>query len=129
MSEDFEALTPGELLEIAEALVGGGAPVRSTELLESAAARPATTVLGEHAYPDVWAKAGALMESLGRNHPLVDGNKRLSWNATWVFLGVNGHPLAEDLDVDVAEEFVHAVVTGQLTTAGIADGLRRFASR
>lgn len=49
------------------------------------------------------------MESLGRNHALVDGNKRLAWTATWLFLGINGHPLGEPLDEDAAEQFVTCV--------------------
>jgi death-on-curing protein len=68
------------------------------------------------------------MESLGRNHALVDGNKRLAWNATWFFLGLNGHPLGEPLDEDAAELFVVDVVTGKLELAQIASGLVRFAA-
>ena len=42
------------------------------------------------AYPDIWTKAAALLQSIVGNHPLVDGNKRLGWLATAVFLEVNG---------------------------------------
>ena len=51
-------------------------------LLASAVARPQSSVFGQDAYPGVWEKAAALMESLGRNHALVDGNKQLAWTAT-----------------------------------------------
>jgi death-on-curing protein len=67
------------------------------------------------------------MESLARNHALVDGNKRLAWYATWVFLQLNGHRLRPDFDVDEAEEFVLAVSQGKLDVAGIAGTLPRFA--
>lgn len=58
-------------------------PVRDVGLLDSAAHRPTTTLFGADAYPGLPLKAAVLMESLVRNHPLVDGNKRLGWLATW----------------------------------------------
>jgi death-on-curing protein len=68
------------------------------------------------------------MESLGRNHALLDGNKRLAWTATWFFHGLNGHPLDEPLDEDAAEHFVLDVATGKLELQQIASGLVRFAA-
>ncbi|KUJ65046.1 death-on-curing protein [Streptomyces albus subsp. albus] len=120
-------LTLPELLHLAERL--GASEVRDYGLLESALARPQASVFGQDAYPDVWQKAAALMESLARNHGLVDGNKRISWYATWVFLHVNGHPLAADFDVDKAERFVLSVCQGELDMPKIAEALPRFAVR
>ncbi|MFS7874472.1 type II toxin-antitoxin system death-on-curing family toxin [Streptomyces asiaticus] len=117
-------LTLPELLNLAERL--GAEEVRDYGLLESALARPQASVFGQDAYPDVWQKAAALMESLARNHALVDGNKRLSWYATWVFLHINGHPLHADFDVDEAERFVLSVCQGELDVPKIAEGLTRF---
>ncbi|WP_262699852.1 MULTISPECIES: type II toxin-antitoxin system death-on-curing family toxin [Streptomyces] len=117
-------LTLPELLNLAERL--GADEVRDYGLLESALARPQASVFGQDAYPDVWQKAAALMESLARNHALVDGNKRLSWYATWVFLHINGHPLHADFDVDEAERFVLSVCQGELDVPKIAEGLTRF---
>ncbi|WP_432014772.1 type II toxin-antitoxin system death-on-curing family toxin [Streptomyces cucumeris] len=114
-----------ELLNLAERL--GADEVRDYGLLESALARPQASVFGQDAYPDLWRKAAALMESLARNHGLVDGNKRLSWYATWVFLHLNGHPLNPDFDVDEAERFVLSVCQGELDVPGIAEALPRFA--
>jgi prophage maintenance system killer protein len=53
-------------------------------------ARPQATAFGEDAYPDMLTKAAALLESVVNNHALVDGNKRLGWLATAVFLELNG---------------------------------------
>ncbi|OPF82670.1 death-on-curing protein [Streptomyces antioxidans] len=117
-------LTLPELLNLAERL--GADEVRDYGLLESALARPQASVFGQDAYPDVWQEAAALMESLARNYALVDGNKRLSWYATWVFLHVNGHPLNADFDVDGAERFVLGVCQGELDVPKIAEGLARF---
>ena len=68
------------------------------------------------------------MEALGRGYVLVDGNKRLAWNATWFFLGVNGCPLAEPLDEEAAHQFMYDLVRGRLTIPAIASGLQKFAA-
>lgn len=124
----IDYLSVDDLLDVAHALVGGDLGIRDAGLLASAADRPRTTVFGQDAYPGIWEKAAALMESLGRNHALVDGNKRLSWTAAWLFLDLNGHPLGEPLDTDAAEQFVVDVVTGKLEVAQIAAGLLNFAA-
>src|SRR6266516_955683 len=67
--------------------------IREYVLLESAAARPQATAFGGDAYPDLDAKAAALLHSLARNHALVDGNKRLALAAVIAFYGVNGYRL------------------------------------
>ncbi|MEV6736845.1 type II toxin-antitoxin system death-on-curing family toxin [Streptomyces sp. NPDC001796] len=118
-------LTLPELLNLTKRL--GVDDVRDYGLLDSALARPQSSVFGQDAYPDVWQKAAALMESLARNHALVDGNKRIAWYATWVFLHVNGHPLDADFDVDEAERFVLDVCQGALDVPKIAAQLPRFA--
>ncbi|NEA44722.1 type II toxin-antitoxin system death-on-curing family toxin [Streptomyces sp. SID10815] len=118
-------VTLPELLNLAKRL--GAAEVRDYGLLDSALARPQSSVFGQDAYPDVWQKAAALMESLARNHALVDGNKRTAWYATWVFLHINGHPLDTDFDVDEAEQFVLDVSQGLLDVPKIAERLPRFA--
>ena len=65
-------------LEIAEGVVDQPT-VCDLGLLASAAARPRMSVFGADAYPALTSKAAALMESIARNHTLVDGNKRLAW--------------------------------------------------
>jgi death-on-curing protein len=68
----------------------GGAPgLRDKGALESAVARPRMTFGGEDLYPDVPAKAAALMHSLVMDHPFVDGNKRVGAHAAVLFLLVN----------------------------------------
>lgn len=119
-------LTLKELLSLAERL--GTEEVRDYGLLDSALARPQASVCGQDAYPDLYQKAAALMESLARTHGLVDGNKRLAWYATWVFLHLNGEPLLADFDVEEAEKSVLGVCQGQLDLGEIAAALPRFAS-
>jgi death-on-curing protein len=105
-------LTVEQALRIARAAVGGPVEVRDIGLLESAVHRPRASVLGQDAYPDLFAKAAALLHSLAGNHPLVDRNKRLAWLATYVFLAKNGSVL--DADDAAAYDFVIAVADGSL---------------
>ena len=70
---------------------GGPAGVRDYGLLESALYRPQTG----H-YADLGEMAAALFESLIMNHPFVDGNKRVAFFATDVFLRLNGYKLQVD---------------------------------
>jgi death-on-curing protein len=90
MSEPIEFLDLDDLVELARRLLGDPPPIRDIGLLGSAAARPQTTAFGEDAYPDLVTKAAALLQSIVNNHALVDGNKRLGWLATAVFLELNG---------------------------------------
>ena len=86
--------------------------VRDVGLLASAAARPRATAFGEEAYPSIHDKAAALLHSLARTQPLVDGNKRLALAATIAFYGVNGFRLT--LSNDEAYDLVMAVAVGTL---------------
>ena len=70
-------------------LMGIG-PIRDIGLLDSALLRPRSTAFGHDAYGTLDLKAAALIHSLTNNHALVDGNKRLAWAATVVFLDLNG---------------------------------------
>lgn len=67
-----------------------GFHVRDVGLLASALARPATTVMGSEAYPALALKAAALLESVARFHPLIDGDKRTAWTLMVLLLWING---------------------------------------
>jgi len=102
-----------DLLAVAEAALAPQAvTVRDVGLLESALARPQASAFGADAYRSVWLKAAALLESLARNHALVDGNKRLAWVATRYFLAVNDHDLAV-IPAGQIDVFVRSVAQGQ----------------
>jgi death-on-curing protein len=77
--------TPAEVLLLHARLIqrtGGSSGVRDMGLLGSALARPQATFGHNDLYPDLWSKAAALMPSLIKNHPFVDGNKRTALAAT-----------------------------------------------
>ena len=101
-------LTLEDLLTLVDDLRAG--PVRDLGLLESAAHRPTTTLWGAEAYDGLDLKAAALLESIVRNHTLLDGNKRLGWLAVVVFYGLNGVDL--DAPDDDAYDLVIAVASG-----------------
>lgn len=120
-------LTVDDLLLIAGNALGGHPLVRDYGLLESAAARPQTRVFGADAYPDLWTKAAALGHSLIRNHPLLDGDKRLGWVAMRTFLELNGVPPLR-ADVGRAERFVFDLAAGGLEeVTEVAKRLRALA--
>ena len=111
MSEPIEFLDLDDLVDLARRLLGDPPPVRDFGLLGSAAARPQTSVFGEDAYPDLLTKAAALLQSIVNNHALVDGNKRLGWLATAVFLELNGVSASGASNDDVYELVVWVAAT------------------
>ncbi|MFD3697215.1 type II toxin-antitoxin system death-on-curing family toxin [Streptomyces sp. NPDC058646] len=118
-------LTVQEALELAElAMAGQQVAVRDLGLLSSAVHRPQSQMFGVEAYTDLFEKAGALLQSLAVNHPLVDGNKRMAWMCTVVFLDFNGTEMI-DIDQDESYKLVIEVATGSLEdVAQIARRLR-----
>nr|WP_221471941.1 type II toxin-antitoxin system death-on-curing family toxin [Amycolatopsis umgeniensis] len=99
--------------------------VRDLGLLDSAAHRPQVSLMGQDAYPTLHEKAAVLLESVVRNHSLVDGNKRLAWMSTFVFYGLNGHDL--DAPEDDAYDLVIAMSTGARTYSDAAVELAAWA--
>lgn len=118
-------LTVREVLDLAELACGGQEiTVRDLGLLSSAVHRPGSRMFGIEAYTDLFEKAAALLQSLALNHPLVDGNKRMAWMCTVVFLDVNGADMVE-VDQDEAYDLVIDVVSGTVDDVGeIARRLR-----
>ena len=108
-----EFLSLEDLLDIMTALRIG--PVRDLGLLNAAALRPQTTLMGQDAYPSTAAKAAALLESLTKNHALIDGNKRLAWAACSVFLSLNALEIRETVSNDDVYELVIAVASSDVT--------------
>lgn len=120
-----EFLTVEDLLALADDLRIG--PIRDIGLLESAAHRPTTSLWGKDAYPSLELKAAALMDSLVNSHPLVDGNKRLGWVATLVFLDLNGVWI--EVPDDDAYELVIAVASGAAGLDEVAQALTLWSQR
>lgn len=111
MNDPVEYLDLDDLIDLAIALLGDPPPIRDVGLLGSAAARPQATAFGHDAYPDVITKAAALLQSIVNNHALVDGNKRLGWLATAVFLELNGYNASKIPNDDVYELVIRIAST------------------
>jgi death on curing protein len=114
-------LSVEELLEIAAAILPE-VLVRDVGGLSSAADRPRASAFGEGAYPTVELKAAAMLHSLARNHPLVDGNKRLAWAGMRTFLILNDADI--EYTVDDAEQMVLSAATGDRDVPEIAGWIR-----
>jgi death on curing protein len=72
---------------------GGSQGVRDLGLLLSAVGRPMASFEEIELYPDIFSKSAALIDSLIRNHPFVDGNKRTGISAAILLLRINGYRL------------------------------------
>ncbi|GAB2736040.1 type II toxin-antitoxin system death-on-curing family toxin [Arthrobacter bambusae] len=89
-----------------------GFHIRDIGLLASALARPATTVIGVEAYPQLATKAAALPESVARFHPLIDGNIRTAWTLMVLLLWINGY--RHDFNTDEGIDLVVGVAAGHI---------------
>ncbi|TLM86599.1 type II toxin-antitoxin system death-on-curing family toxin [Pseudarthrobacter sp. NamE2] len=100
-----------------------GFHTRDIGLLASALARPATTVMGAEAYPELAVKAAALLESVARFHPLIDGNKRTAWTLMVLLLWINGY--RHDFSTDEGFDLVVGVAAGTIDLLNSAAEISR----
>lgn len=118
-------LYPKQILYLYDRIVqqaGGGGGLRDQGLLESAVYRPQATFGGQDLYPDLFGKAAALGHSLISNHPFVDGNKRVGFEAMRLMLRLNHYDVHASLEAKY--EFVMKIARGSLTEQEIADWLK-----
>ena len=112
-----------EALELHRVLIarfGGSGGVRDAGALESALFRPQTGY-----YDSLALEAAALMQSLAMNHPFVDGNKRVGFALTAIFLRMNGYRLV--VAADAAERFViERLISQHVTLEEIAQWLTEY---
>jgi death-on-curing protein len=90
-------------------------------MLRSAVNRPKTSIFQVDAFPTLSQKAAAYLDSLARNHPFIDGNKRIAYVAAGHFLQLNSRSLKAD--TDSAEAFVLTVITAEIEIVEIAEWL------
>lgn len=113
-------LTLEEVFALHGALIErhGGAPgVRDTGLVESALARARSGY-----YESLSEQAAALLQSFAMNHAFIDGNKRVAWASSMVFLRMNGYRVS--VSADEAERFlIDQVIVGRADHALIAQWL------
>lgn len=120
-----EFLTLDDVLEShAEQIAqyGGIEGVRDIGLLESALAQPESMFGGQYLHADIFAMAAAYMFHLTKNHPFMDGNKRVGLESALVFLEINGHTV--DASDEELVDLTLSAASGQSTKQRIADFFR-----
>jgi death-on-curing protein len=123
-------LLPEQVLFIHSRLIqstGGGHGILDLSMLLSALGRPQATFEGNDLYGDLFSKAASLMDSLIRDHPFMDGNKRTAIATAALFMQLNGYSLI------VANEemarFTLACAQSKVTLEEIAAWMRQFCVR
>ncbi len=120
-------LTPEQVLFLHSRLTaetGGGYGVRDLGMLLSALGRPQATFEEKDLYPDLFTKTAALMDSLVRNHPFIDGNKRAAISSAAMFLRINGYKLTVESEEMV--RFTLACAQSQFSVEEISEWFRRY---
>jgi len=106
---------------------GGKPGLRDPGLLDSALAQPKMTVGGKFAHKTLFDKAAAYGFHVCKNHPFIDGNKRVAFVLMDVFLQQNGW------EIKAAEEdaytIIMALASGQLSKAQLATWLKEHSSK
>jgi death-on-curing protein len=97
---------------------GGSEVVRDIESLRAAVARPWGSSFGREHFSTPFDKAAALVESIIRRHPFVDGNKRTAMYAAAYLLETLGHEL--ETEQQELEDFAVAIAEGTIEPEGIA---------
>ncbi len=106
---------------------GGSHGVRDMGAIESAVAQPRMSFGGQELYPTLAEKAAALSFSLINNHPFVDGNKRIGYEAAVVFVELNGFTISGT--TDEKEAAVLAVAAGEMGRDGWTQWLREHLAK
>jgi len=120
-------LSLSEVLEIHQnqvARYGGATGIRDMELLKSAFGIPSATFGGRFLHTDIYEMAAAYLFHLVKDHPFIDGNKRVGAVTALVFLELNGFDF--DAPEDDFAEMVLAVARGELGKPDVAVFIRRF---
>ncbi|GAA2781117.1 type II toxin-antitoxin system death-on-curing family toxin [Saccharopolyspora taberi] len=117
-------LDASDLLLLATAVTNGDLVVRDSGLLDSAAYRPRAEVLGAPAYDTLWLKSAALLDSIVRTRPLVEGNWRLGWIAAVTMCDINGWSV--DADEDAALDLVRDVGRERVELPEVAERLESW---
>lgn len=123
-------LTTEQVLFIHSRLIdktGGSHGIRDLGLLQSAASRPRATFGGRELYPDIFQKAAALIESLTKNHPFIDGNKRTAIASAGIFLEKNGY-LLETTQKEL-ERFARRLAAGKVSFEDAVKWFRKVSLR
>ena len=124
---DLKFLSLAEVLAIHKDQItrcGGASGIRDIDLLKSALGIPPATYGGKFLHTDIFEMAAGYLFHLVKNHPFVDGNKRVGAVAALVFLDLNGFDFHASED-DFAE-MVLAVARGEINKSQVAVFIRNW---
>ncbi|MFZ3579880.1 type II toxin-antitoxin system death-on-curing family toxin [Virgibacillus sp. DJP39] len=82
--------------------------VKEPGLLDSALHRPKQSLFGNDAYPEIYGKAAALVESLSMNHTFLNANKLTALASLIIFLKLNSFKWT--MDVEKEQDFIVGIV-------------------
>jgi death-on-curing protein len=122
-------LYPNQIIHLYKKIIeqsGGSFGLRDKGLLESAVYRPQASFGGHELYTDLFSKAAALGYSLIKNHPFVDGNKRVGYIAMRLFLRLNG----TDLNANTSQKLdsIMGISKGKLNEEKMTEWLKKNSS-
>ncbi len=100
---------------------GGLSGIRDEGLLESALARPRQ--LRAYGSPDIFQMAASYAHGIVKNHPFLDGNKRIGFMAAYIFLGANGQTFSAPEEEVVLQTL--ALAAGECSENEYAEWLER----
>ncbi|MDN3512518.1 MAG: type II toxin-antitoxin system death-on-curing family toxin [Candidatus Jettenia sp. CY-1] len=123
-------ITPEQALFIHYRIIeetGGSHGIRDLTLLQSSLSRPMATFDENDLYPDIFSKAAALMHSLIKRHPFVDGNKRTAITTASIFLLRNGYYLR--VSNKELEQFTLKVTVKNIELHEIAKWFKRYSTK
>ncbi len=118
-------LTLNEVLELYLLVMkqsGGAVGIRDVNALESAVAQPRMTFGGQELYPSIAEKAAVIGFSLIKNHPFLDGNKRIGHAAVETFLVLNGYEI--EAAVDEQEQVITDIASGKINREAFTEWIR-----
>ncbi len=130
MKSSIKYLSVAQVLFIHDRAVkefGGSFGIRDMGLVESAVARPQATFDKNELYITIFDKAAALLQSLLKNHPFVDGNKRTALVSAGLFLKINGWGLINTHEEEVI--FAINVDNQNLTLEQISKWLKKYSKK
>lgn len=126
----MKIITLRQILLLHEIMIkkyGGSSGVRDMGMFESAVHRPFATFGGNDLYPDIYLKTGAFIQSIVKNHPFVDGNKRTAFSGAFIFLKKNNIDL--DIEKKEAVKFMLGVANKNLSVDEISLWLKKHSKK
>ena len=126
----MKALTPKQILLLHESMIqkhGGSSGIRDKGMFESAIFRPFATFAGSDLYPNIYLKCAAFIQSIVKNHPFVDGNKRTAFVGCFMLLKLNKIYLK--VENKNAIDFMISVANENLSVDQIAMWLKKHSRK